>query len=541
MREAEMRGLSAKGCSMTGRIGRTCGALVAVLGLVLALGLAGLAQIAVTVTIKDTSDPACAGGTGICPEPSVVGEQYAVEFEVKVTGDNPSGLSPYGTVTVTDGTGASDSRTVSSGDYPNGWVWRCFLTSTSAGVKTITATFVSSDGNFTGGSDTESHTVNKADTTLTLATSPDPSVVGETVTLIAYVTASDPGGGPPLGTVAFTYEIGTLLGTAELVSSGPNWSRAVLTTNTLPIGTHTITAEYLGSADYNGSSDTEDHTVTKCETTTLVMGSATPLVVGDTVTVTVRVVDTSPGEAAMPTGNVTVSVSPTDEGTPTSWSHTLVAADAGQFTFTYTPSSAATTPHTFTATYAGDSAHNGSSGSFAQAIIKRAADVQLMLNPTAAYIGQEVTLTVTVEDDTTAGTASVPTGTVSFDDGGKNGVFSSDTATLSGGTCSVTYTPGPFDAGTTTIITATYEGSSVHAAGGAAELLAVALRPTVVTVEGCTNTILVNQGCNYTVMVEEVDGLPGTATVPLGTIAYSTYLQTHGGDATVVPALGAAP
>ncbi|MBC7170675.1 hypothetical protein H5T54_07115, partial [Candidatus Bipolaricaulota bacterium] len=41
--------------------------------------------------------------------------------------------------------------------------------------------------------------------------------------------------------------------------------------------------------------------------------------------------------------------------------------------------------------------------------------------------------------------------------------------------------------------------------------------------------------------VEEVDGLPGTATVPLGTIAYSTYLQTHGGDATVVPALGAAP
>ncbi|MBC7170129.1 Ig-like domain repeat protein, partial [Candidatus Bipolaricaulota bacterium] len=492
------------------------------LALVLGLCWVGLGQTATTTTLVSDANPSAYG-------------QF-VTFTATVT-PVPDG----GTVTFKDG-GVTISTPVLV-NTTNGQA-QLATSSLSTGVHSITAEYSGYSGTVNFSPSTSApldQTVNKADTALVLATSPNPSVVGETVTLIAYVTASEPGGEPPLGTVTFTYEIGTLLGTAELVSSGPNWSRAVLTTNTLPIGDHTIAAEYLGSTDHNGSSDTEDHTVTKRETTTLVMGSDTALVVGDTVTVTVRVVDTSPGETSMPTGNVTVSVSPTGQGTPTSWSHTLVAADAGQFTFTYTPSSAEGTPHTFTATYAGDDTHEGSSGSFPQAIIKRAVEVQLSLDPTAAYIFQPVTVTVTVEDDTTAGTASVPTGTVSFDDGGKNGVFSSNTATLSGGACSVSYTPGPFDASTTTIITATYEGSSVHAAGGAAELLAVALRPTVVTVEGCTSTILVNQGCDYTVTVEEAEGLPGTATVPLGTIAYSTYLQTHGGDATVVPALGAAP
>ena len=149
---------------------------------------------------------------------------------------------------MTDGTGASDSRTVSSGDYPNGWSWRCFLTSTSAGVKTITATFVSSDGNFTGGSDTESHTVNKADTTLVLSTAPDPSVIGETVTLTADVTTTPPGGGSPAGTVTFV--IGTtVLGSAELVSTGANTSRAVATTTAIPAGTHTCLLYTSDAAD----------------------------------------------------------------------------------------------------------------------------------------------------------------------------------------------------------------------------------------------------------------------------------------------------
>jgi hypothetical protein len=401
------------------------------LGLTLLLGLSAAAQIAVTVTIKDTSDPACSGGTGICPEPSIVGEQYAVEFEVRVTGANPGELSPYGTVTVTDGHGASDSRTVSSGSYTNGWVWRCFLTSTTVGDLTITATFVSSDGNFTGGSDTEQHTVL-----------------------------------PATGVTVFV--------------------------------------------------------------------SDTPLVVGDTATGTVSVYGIPQNYASSPTGTVTLSTS--GNGTLTPTSHTLTALDGGQFEFTYTPADAASTPHVITATYAGNTVYAGGSDTFDQAIVKRAADVQLVLNPTTAYIGEPVTATVLVEDDTTAGAPSAPTGTVSFDDGGKNGVFSLNSTALTGGTCSVTYTPGAFDAGTTTI-TATYAGSSMHAGDGAAQFLAVELRPTQTTVTGSSDTLLVNEGHLYTVTVEDIADA-GPAIPPVGTLSYSSYI---GADALLVPALGVAP
>lgn len=363
-------------------------------------------------------------------------------------------------------------------------------------------------------------------TTTSLESDVNPSVYGQSVTFTATVSPTPDG-----GTVTFKDGAAVLGSVPVATSTGV----AKFSTSSLSVGIHSITAAYSGTTNYNPSTSSSlTQTVNKRSTTTTVFGSDTPLVVGDTVTCTVRVVDTSLGEMSMPTGNVTVSVSPTGQGTPTSWSHTLVAADAGEFRFTYTPNSAATPTHTFNATYAGDSTHNGSTGSFNQAIIKRAADIQLTCDPLTAYILQNVDCQVHVEDDTTAGTPTTPSGDVTFDDGGKNGVFSvsgtpGNTWPLDGsGNLSVTYTPAAFDAGTTTI-TATYNGSAVHTSKSTTQLLTVNLRPTEVTVNGCTNTILVNQGCSYTVTVEEADGIPGTATAPVGTLSYSSYL---GGDAT---------
>ena len=433
-----MRRSARWGSTMGGVRPRTCASLIAVLGLALALGVAGLGQIAVTVTIKDTSDPACTGGTGICPEPSVVGEQYAVEFEVRVTGDNPSGLSPYGTVTVTDGHGASDSRTVSSGDYPNGWVWRCFLTSTTVGDLTITATFVSSDGNFTSASDTEEHTVL-----------------------------------PATGVTVFV--------------------------------------------------------------------SDTPLVVGDTATGRVSVYGIPENYATPPTGTVTLTTSGSGTLTPTSYD--LAALDGGYFEFTYTPADAATTPHVITASYAGDSVYASGSDTFDQAIQKRQADVVMSVSPTTAYILQNVMITVCVEDDTTSGTPPDLTGqTVTLTTNG-TGLFESTyptsyAATLdANGCCTVTYTPGAFEAGITTLTATFGTSSTVYVERSTNQLLTVHLRPTRVTVEGCTETLLVNQGCTYSVTVEDTAGV-GTATPPVGVLSYSSYL---GADATLVPSLGAAP
>jgi len=505
-------------------------------GLLLAIGLAASAQIPVTVTI-----------TGSDTEPSVVGEGYYVRFEVVRAAANPDDLNLYGTVTLNDGEGNTCSRTTTTEVFTDGWSWGCTLSTFTAGVKTITATFTPlNPGEFGSGSDTALHTVNKADTALTLAATPDPSVVGETVTLTASVSASSPGGGSPTGTVTFKRGT-TAIGAANLVSTGANSSQAVLATSSIPAGTHTITAEYSGSENYTGSDDTEEQTVNKRTTATLVMGSDTALVVNDTATCTVTVVDTSPGELMPVTGSVSVTVSPTGEGSLAHSSHTLAASDGGQFTFTYAPSGATTTPHTFTATYDGDSAHEESSGTFDQEIQKRALDMEMTLAPTAAYVLQPVSITIHMEDDTTEGAPESLNGLeILLDNDGMNGTFSDDAPTLnSNGDCTVTYTPGAGDAGSSsaiTTITASYEGSEVYAAKQLSQQLTVELRPTQTTVAFATaEGIYVNEGTTFTVKVIDIAGDASASVSPGGTIAISSEKTTSGGSRTVTSAGDSSP
>src|SRR4030042_1411479 len=228
-----------KGFAPTWRLPLSIG-LLAVLGLLLfgwfgAQEAAAQTPINTAVTILDVSGLACSG-TPDCPDPSVVGQMFSVEFEVRVTGDNPDGLSPYGTLTVDDGHGATCQRTVTSGSYPNGWAWDCNLTSYTAGNLTVTATFVPSDDNFNGDSDTEPHQVLQADTTTSLTSSPNPSSEGQSVTLTATVAAVAPGSGTPTGLVSF-YADGALLGTGTLNGSGV----ATFSTSALTLGAHVLT------------------------------------------------------------------------------------------------------------------------------------------------------------------------------------------------------------------------------------------------------------------------------------------------------------
>jgi len=513
-------------CELAGRSRGLARALVAVFALLILCATTAVAQIPVTVTITGVDAPG---------EPSVVGQGYYVRFQVARAAANPSAYNLYGTITVDDGEGNTCSRTTNTGTWPDGWSWGCTLTTYTAGSKTLTASFVPlNPAEFGSGSDTSSHTVNAAATTLTLTSSPDPSVVGETVTLTATVTVTSPGSGSPTGTVTFKNGT-TVLGAAALVGSGTSTSQAVFTTESIPAGTHTLTAQYVGSADYTGSSGTDSHTVSKRQTVTTAFVSDTPLVVSDTATGTVVVQGVPDNYLNPPTGTVTLSH--TGNGTLTPASHTLTAAEGGRFEFTYTPTDAATTPHVITASYAGDTVYLASTDTYSQAVEKRAADVLLTVSPSTAYISQAVAITVSLSDDSTAGTAATPTGTVTFSDGGKNGTFSSDTATLSGGTCSVTYTPAAWDAGVTTI-SASYGGSSVHETASATSELTVELRPTRTTVTGSTEVLLVRQPFTYNVIVEDIASA-GSVTAPVGTLAYSS-LQL-GADATLVPGVGIAP
>jgi hypothetical protein len=79
-------------------------------------------------------------------------------------------------------------------------------------------------------------------TIVTLATTPNPSLVGQTVTLTA--TVSNAGAS---GTVIF-YDGVTVLGISTIVGH-----TGTLTINTLAAGSHTLTAEYTGNASLSAS------------------------------------------------------------------------------------------------------------------------------------------------------------------------------------------------------------------------------------------------------------------------------------------------
>src|SRR5205823_11045045 len=105
-------------------------------------------------------------------------------------------------------------------------------------------------GNTNFGSSTssvESHLV-KANSLATMASSPNPSVFGQAVTLAATVTAVAPASGTPTGTVSFD-QGGTNFGTASLNGAG----QASIIISTLSVGSHGIKATYSGDSTFNGN------------------------------------------------------------------------------------------------------------------------------------------------------------------------------------------------------------------------------------------------------------------------------------------------
>lgn len=92
----------------------------------------------------------------------------------------------------------------------------------------------------------------RAATTTVLASSANPSVLGQAVTFTADVTAA---GGTPTGTVTFTGD-GNELGTVALTNG-----KATLVTSELPVGDHTITASYNGGTNFLVSAATLTQTV----------------------------------------------------------------------------------------------------------------------------------------------------------------------------------------------------------------------------------------------------------------------------------------
>ena len=121
------------------------------------------------------------------------------------------------------------------------------------------------------------------DTTTSLQSSEDPSKLGDSVTFTATVSPAQSTNGTPTGTVQFSIDGAAVGNPVSLDANGI----ATLTTSSLAVGSHTVTASYINTdGNFNDSSATLNggQIVTTADTTVAVSSSAPTAVFGQSVT-----------------------------------------------------------------------------------------------------------------------------------------------------------------------------------------------------------------------------------------------------------------
>jgi Bacterial Ig-like domain (group 3) len=212
-------------------------------------------------------------------------------------------------------------------------------------------------------------------TTTTIASSVNPSTVGQLVTFTATVTPAS-GTTVPTGTVTFL-DGTTTLGTGTLNNTG----KATLATSALTQGTHSITASYGGSSTFAASTSSAlsqmVNTVSVVSTTTTLASSANPSTAGQSVTFTATVTPAS--GTTVPTGTVTFL-----DGTTTLGTGTL--GNTGKATLATSALTQGT--HSITASYGGDLSFAASTSSALSQVVNAALSVVSVTPSSGSGISQ---------------------------------------------------------------------------------------------------------------------------------------------------------
>ncbi|MFE2188881.1 Ig-like domain repeat protein, partial [Streptomyces sp. NPDC059455] len=430
------------------------------------------------------------------PEPSVTGQP--VTFLARVAPVAPGAGAPTGTVTYDFGDG---TQTV---DVPvtDGVATAAHTYATAAGSPyTVTATY-GGDAHFIGSVNTETHSVERALSTTTVDSSPNPSVTGQPVTVTATIAAVAPGAGTPTGTVTFGFGDGTGAVTAPV-------TRGVATTmHAYPIAfdsPYTITADYSGDADFTASTGTATQTVNPAATITTVTSTPDPSVAGQAVTIGATVAPAVPGDG-IPTGTVTFDPG---DGTP---AVTAPLAD-GAASITHAYPSTSGSPYTITVSYSGDADFTASTGTDTQTVGQAASATALVTSPDPSVAGEQVTFTARVSA-AAPGTGG-PTGTVTFDFG--DGTPTA-TASVSGGVATVAH-PYATSVGSPFTVTAAYSGDADFAPSTATgtHTVSVSAATTSTTLTSSPDPSVTGRAVTFTATVAPT---PPGAGVPTGTVTF---------------------
>jgi hypothetical protein len=390
----------------------------------------------------------------------------------------------------------------------------------AAGTYSITATYHSNT--FTqDGTASLTQVVGNA-TAVVLTSSVNPSLVGQSTTLTATITAL----ASPTGTVTF-YNGSTPIGTAPVVGTA-----ASISTSFAPAGTYPLTAVYTSTnPSVTGATSPILSQVVENLASLILTSSVNPSLVNQSTTLTATLT-----ALGTPTGTVTFYDGTTPIGT---------APITG--TSASIPASFSTTgTHTLKAIYTSSNTttENATSPPLLQ-IVLNASTVLLRTSVNPVLVNANTTLTATV---TSAGT---PTGTVTFK---SNGV-TLGTAPVSGGSASLVVS---FPTAGVYTLTAVYNGDGNNQTATSPPISQTVLNVTTIALTSSINPVLLDNPTILTAVLTSVGPTPsgtvsffdsgtpiGTGTLVNGTVSISAsfvYAGTHtitavySGDAVTGPA-----
>ena len=428
--------------------------------------------------------------------PSVLGASVTLTATVTVTGGG--GVPLDGTMTFTDTTTGTLLGTPAIGATGIAAVSTAAL---AYGVHAITAAYSGDAANGILGS---TSAVLKQDvqtpSTTTLSSSANPSIFGNAVIFTVTV--------PAIGTVAATGTVNILeagqtapIGTATL--SG-NPGTGTFTISTLPVGTATITAAYLGDPYYAPSTSLPvNQVVNLSQTVTAVNAVPNPGIAGKPVVITATV--TLASGTPITAGTVTFTDGTVSLGT---------APLNGAGTAAINPTLAVGV-HSIVAAYPGDANAAGSaSAPLSLTIAQATTQTTVTATPNPAVVQATITFTARV-----TGNGVMPTGSVTFN---ANGTPIGSAATLDA-TGTATTTTSALVAGTYTI-TAVYSGDTDNQGStgtGAAQLVVGAI-PTATSLGVSATTGANPQVILVAVVLNNATGSPASLSTPTGTVTFNS-------------------
>jgi hypothetical protein len=443
--------------------------------------------------LQDVQSPTIAGNLTSSVNPSQTGQSTTLSVTLGGSSTTPTGTVQFlsgttllGTAPVLGGIASLPASFAVAGTFTLTAVYSGDNNNASTTAGPLTQIVFASGGGSGGGGSGNSVTV-------VLTSSVNPSLIGQSTTLSAFLSATN-----ATGAVSF-YDGATLLGGGTVANGLATLSASFNTT-----GAHSLTAVYSGDSTF--AQATSPALTQNVQTTTIAGGltsSVNPSQTGQSTTLSVTL--TNNGTAPAPTGTVTFSAGGV----------TLGSATISNGVASLSTSFATVGSYTLTAVYSGDTSNaTVTAGPLTQVVITAggggtgggstgggASSIVLTSSINPSLVAQTTLLTAFVGPVTA-------TGTVSFYDG----ATLLGTATLVSGTARL---PAAFTTVGLHSLTAVYAGDANNATSTSTVLAQDVVTPTTATT--FSSSVNPSQTGQSTTLTLNLTGSHGTAT---GTVTF---------------------